>query len=159
MNLDLSPSITIAILLALGFLLFAAEVFLPGLVLGSIGILCVLTAISWSFIGYGAFIGSLTLAASLLLGSIAFLIYLQTFQKLPFTKRLINRAATSDPDSPTQHPLIGKTGISLSPLRPAGTAKIDGRRLDVVAENTFIESGVKIQIIEVEGSRIVVRLS
>jgi membrane-bound serine protease (ClpP class) len=53
--------------------------------------------------------------------------------------------------------VLGRTGIALSPLRPAGVAQIDGERVDVVSDGTFIDAGAAIQVIRVEGNRIVVR--
>src|SRR5699024_3870449 len=53
--------------------------------------------------------------------------------------------------------LVGKKGITITPLRPTGTALIDDKLLDVVAEGNFIEVNQKIVIIHVEGVRIVVR--
>jgi len=54
--------------------------------------------------------------------------------------------------------LIGKTGVTSSVLRPAGIGDFDGVRLNVVTEGGFIEQGKPIEIINVEGTRIVVRL-
>lgn len=52
---------------------------------------------------------------------------------------------------------IGKEGIALTPLRPAGAAEVDGRRLDVVTEGEFISSGARIKVVQVEGTRVVVK--
>ena len=51
----------------------------------------------------------------------------------------------------------GKTGISLSPLRPAGMAEIGGERVDVVTDGEFIPNGIKIEVFKVSGRRIIVR--
>ena len=53
--------------------------------------------------------------------------------------------------------LVGREGVSLTVLRPAGTAVFDDKRLDVVSEGEFISAGVPVRIIRVEGTRIVVR--
>jgi membrane-bound serine protease (ClpP class) len=53
--------------------------------------------------------------------------------------------------------LLGKTGQSVTPLRPSGTAMIDDIRVDVVTGGDFIASGKKIKVIQVEGNRVVVR--
>jgi len=51
---------------------------------------------------------------------------------------------------------VGKVGKAISPLRPAGTGDFDGVRLDVVTEGDFIDKGMDVIIIKVEGRRIVV---
>ena len=53
--------------------------------------------------------------------------------------------------------LVGKSGQSISPLRPAGIALIDGRRVDVVSRGEFIEPETEVEVVFVEGSRVVVR--
>ena len=52
---------------------------------------------------------------------------------------------------------VGRRGIALSPLRPSGTAEIDGRRISVVAEGEFIPAKSPIFVRTVDGPRIVVR--
>jgi len=52
---------------------------------------------------------------------------------------------------------VGREGVSLSVLRPSGTADFDGVKLDVVSESTFIPKGRKVKVVQVNGPRIVVR--
>ena len=53
--------------------------------------------------------------------------------------------------------VIGEKGVSTSDLRPAGVAKFGSKRIDVVSEGDFIPTGSPIEIVEIEGSRVVVR--
>ncbi|MNV75137.1 hypothetical protein D3C71_1684050 [compost metagenome] len=53
--------------------------------------------------------------------------------------------------------LVGMTGVSLTPLRPSGTAMIGNERVDVVTEGGFIAINRPISVVMVEGSRIVVK--
>lgn len=53
--------------------------------------------------------------------------------------------------------IINKTGITKTPLRPAGIAEIDNNRVDVVSEGGFIDKGEKIIVIDVKGSKILVK--
>lgn len=55
--------------------------------------------------------------------------------------------------------LIGRIGKTLTPLRPAGTLLLDDERLDVVSEGNYIATNKDVEIIKIEGSRIVVRES
>ena len=52
---------------------------------------------------------------------------------------------------------LGLTGVPTTVLRPTGMAEFDGVRLNVVSEGEFIQSGTRVQIVRVEGSRILVR--
>lgn len=51
----------------------------------------------------------------------------------------------------------GKTGKALTPLRPSGAAEIFGQRLDVVTGGEFIPAGTPIEVVRVEGGRVVVK--
>jgi membrane-bound serine protease (ClpP class) len=53
--------------------------------------------------------------------------------------------------------LAEKTGTTLTPLRPSGKALIEDKEYDVVAQGAFINKGVEVKVVEVEGARIVVR--
>lgn len=52
---------------------------------------------------------------------------------------------------------MGMEGRTLTPLRPAGTADLGGSRIDVVSEGDFIAAGTLVQVVLVEGGRVVVR--
>lgn len=51
----------------------------------------------------------------------------------------------------------GQTGITLTPLRPAGTAQFGSQRLDVVTEGGFIPANTLVEVLAVEGTRVIVR--
>lgn len=53
--------------------------------------------------------------------------------------------------------LVGKSGKTVTPLRPAGVAMINGQRVDIVTQGEFIAPETEIEVILVEGSRVVVR--
>jgi membrane-bound serine protease (ClpP class) len=53
--------------------------------------------------------------------------------------------------------LLGAEGIAVTTLRPAGTAEINGKRVDVVTDSEYIEHGKPIVVTAVEGMRVVVR--
>ncbi len=52
--------------------------------------------------------------------------------------------------------LVGKNGKAHTDLRPSGTAKIEGQRVDVVTTGEFIKRGSKIKVVAEEGSKVVV---
>jgi membrane-bound serine protease (ClpP class) len=53
--------------------------------------------------------------------------------------------------------LVGAVGETLTPLRPSGVADIGGVRVDVVSQGDFIASGERIEVIRVQGSRVLVK--
>ena len=52
---------------------------------------------------------------------------------------------------------LGAIGVCVTDLRPAGAITVDGEPLDVVAEGGFVKQGDKVKVINVDGSRIMVR--
>lgn len=63
------------------------------------------------------------------------------------------------PDRPSRGTLVGHEGVALSDLRPAGVARIDGHRLDVITEGEWLAAGDAVLVIADEGYRRVVRRS
>jgi membrane-bound serine protease (ClpP class) len=53
--------------------------------------------------------------------------------------------------------LLGKAGVTYTPLHPAGVAIIEGRKVDVVTPGHFIEQNVPIRVVDISGNRVVVR--
>ncbi len=148
----------IIVLVVIGFLMIAAEVFVPGLVLGTLGGLCLVGAVVLCYVSYGALLGTVAFASLAILSIVGFFLWLRLFPHTPLGKRMMLNKSLASRNSLPSADLIGETGEAVTPLRPAGTAIIHGRRMDVVAESGLIESGQKITVVSQEGIRIVVRL-
>jgi membrane-bound serine protease (ClpP class) len=157
--MDFSESATqgIAVLILIGFLMIAAEVFVPGMILGFLGTLCWIAAVSWAYASYGLAAGTMVLAGVSIAGTLAFIGYMAAFPKTFIGRQIINKDAQSTPANIPELTMLGKKGESLTTLRPAGTARIDGRRHDVIAEGSFIEPHSPIIVVRVEGNNLVVR--
>ncbi|MDR2441404.1 MAG: hypothetical protein LBE12_18745 [Planctomycetaceae bacterium] len=54
-------------------------------------------------------------------------------------------------------PLLGQTGITITPLVPAGKAMINGEPINIVSDGELIEKGQTVKVIEVIGYKVVVR--
>ena len=52
--------------------------------------------------------------------------------------------------------LIGKKGDAITDLRPSGTVKIENKRYDVVTQGEYIVKGTLVEVIIIEGSKVVV---
>jgi membrane-bound serine protease (ClpP class) len=83
---------------------------------------------------------------------------------VPFLKKLIrtedmSSATLVSPEQATgaESELVGKTGRTLTLLRPAGRAEIDGEPVDVVAEGAYIPKGTTVEVTAVRGRRLVVK--
>ncbi len=151
--------IEIALFVA-GAVLIVIEIFTPGMGLfGLGGIICILASF---FLTLGGNLTALNLMAVSMV--IAIGIFLLIVKKLP-TSRLWSRLILSDAETTNagfvssddyQH-YVGRTGVVLKILRPAGVIDIDGAHLDVVSEGQFVTVGNKVKVVSVSGNRIVVR--
>ncbi len=70
----------------------------------------------------------------------------------------VERSLTAPDGGASRRPFRkGDLGTRVPELRPAGKATINGRRADVIAEGQMIEQGMEVEVVDVEGARIVVR--
>lgn len=148
-----------ALCLLLGVGLIVVEVFLPGFGLPGISGI-VLVGVGALLVGMS--FGALT-AVGVLLVLIAALAILVSWVlrsavggKMGRSELFLNETDDLRSQSDMQV-LVGKIGKTTSVLRPAGIGDFDGVRLNVVTQGGFIENGADIEIIAVEGARIIVR--
>jgi|GEM_PF-253662 len=85
---------------------------------------------------------------------------LKILPKTPFGKHLILSGPPTDGSAgATDRSLAryeGKRGVTVSPLRPSGFARIDGRKVDVVTRGEMIDDDVEVEVIDVSANRVVV---
>ena len=154
------------VLILAGVLLLVVELLvIPGFgVAGVLGLASIVIAIvrifpndnQWAYVlGYTAIFGAvLTFALFWMLPNSRFVRIFALSTRLanaPGTDRQSARLVAS------YDYMLGQRGIALSDLRPAGVAEINNERKDVVTEGDFIANGSEIEVILVEGSRIVVK--
>jgi membrane-bound serine protease (ClpP class) len=99
---------------------------------------------------------------AIIIAGIGMVILMKIFgKKLHMFNKLVLKDATTTEEGYVSNAnrieLIGKVGKALTPLRPSGTVAVENERLDVVTEGSYIDAGKTVEIIKVEGSRIVVR--
>ena len=148
-------AIWICLIYLLGLALIVWELLTPGFVIGLIGLFTVSASIYWAFHYYP---DSPTFGIALIGATIVIvpLMFRWCFKRvtLQSAQNLTDGYTSADV---TLLALLGKTGMSVTPLRPSGLAQIEGRGIDVTADNVMIEKQTPIQVVKVEGRRIVVR--
>ena len=164
------------LLFGLGVILLAVELFaFPGFgLLGVAGLICMLASAvmllmagDWSDVTFEnpftleAFIRvGVTLALAIVV--MALLVRYVTFDaRSPLGRRLILAGGLGAEAGFQSHEpaadLVGASGTSLTALRPAGKARIDGRRVNVETEGDFVDKGEEVRVVRQEEGRIVVR--
>lgn len=146
----------IIVLLVVGAILMFLEVFLPGLVAGTLGFLCWVAAVILSYRDFGLQTGNLVLGGVLVGLIIGILCWLKFFPESRIAKRFISQRTVGELGV-TKPELVNCTGVTITQLRPSGTAFINGKRVDVITEGALIEQGASIKVVAVEGLRVVVR--
>ena len=154
-------SIFSIILFVIGVGLIIVEMFEPGFgFFGAFGILALIVCI---------FVTAETVAQGLALTAIFFvliLILLAIFLILVSKGRLPGKLVLKESETLEQGfsgtedmaYLMGKSGIVVTTCRPVGNVDFDGVKLEVVTEGEFLEKGAKVEVVEIEGNRVVVKL-
>jgi membrane-bound serine protease (ClpP class) len=158
------------LLVSLGLILVAMEIFfIPGFgIAGIFGILALMGGLGLSLIGSGATWDSMLSALgqvslSILVAILVALFLLRYFQRLPFGKRLLLKTSLLSKEGYASSPeedqrWLGKRGTAATDLHPSGIAHLNGDRVDVVSDGDFINVGQAVEVVRVDGNRIVVRL-
>ena len=146
----------IVLLVAAGLLLLFLETVLPGLIAGALGFLALVGAVAYAYLEFGLKAGNATLfsiVGLLLLGIVLWLKFFpeSRMARVFVSQRQIGTVGAEKPE------LLGKSGVALTTLRPAGTVLFDGRRTDVVTEGGFVAKGQAVTVVAIEGLKVVVR--
>lgn len=149
----------IVTLIAAGFALILVEIFLPGLIAGILGAVLLLIALVVAATRFGADGFLWTLAVEIALGSIFIALWMKYFPRSGLGRRfsLPEPEPQEASTAAVSHVSPGDTGITLTPLRPAGIARIHGHRVDVVAEGTHLDAGTEVTVVKAAGPAIFVR--
>lgn len=156
---------TIVTLLIVGAVLLFLEAILPGAILGILGVGCLVAGVALSYFKFDPQTGTwefdgqtgtwvlLAVSASLVVGVIAWFKY---FPHSRMGQMFVSRGTVGELGLETSS-FLHQTGVAHTNLRPSGTAIINGKRVDVVAEGAFVASGAPIKVVATEGLRVVVR--
>lgn len=151
------------ICLAVGLLLLLIEMFTPGIgVPGVLGVLSLIAVIVIQ-IFFGSPVAAFYISAGVLLIIVgALLFFVRSLQNGRLSRSFIvlndqiDGNSTSLSDTKEQQN-IGRRGITITPLRPAGIAEFDGERMDVMTSGAYLEAGVPVVITDIEGLHILVK--
>ena len=159
----IAANLPILICFLIGIGLMVLEAFMPGFGLPGIsGIILEVVAVALTWMNHGpmAALGMTLIVLSILAIAISMSLRSAANCKLSRSKLVLNDTESNEAGYRSTEDLdvfLGKEGVTTTVLRPTGMAEFDGVRLNVVSEGEFIQSGTRVQIVRVEGSRILVR--
>jgi membrane-bound serine protease (ClpP class) len=154
--LIIPPMATVITLLLVGAALLVVEFFLPGMVAGILGTLCLVAAVVIGYVQFGPRQGTFILLGVMLGLTLGTFFWIAYFPQSRVAQSFVSKKIIRD-TGVGKSELLGQTGIARTDLRPSGSAEINGKRFDVVSEGSMIERGAQVQVVDVEGIRIVVR--
>ncbi len=156
-----TSNLSIVILFFVGLFLLVLEIFvIPGFgITGIGGILAVLASL---FLAFPNFDIAFKVVSSSFLATIVLIVILMRFlPRSPVWQRLSLSATETVEEGyvagPDRGDLLGAQGETITTLRPVGTIKIGDRKMDAVSESAFVEKGVTVEVVKIEGSKVIVR--
>lgn len=146
--------LTVLAFLCFGYLLILVEIFIPGGIVGILGLLLVAYGCYLAF-GLGLYWGLGAIGLSIVLTAV--LVYLIVRSRAARSMMLEDRGEGGW-KAPSQElaALVGEIGTALTTLRPSGQMAIGELRVDVVTDGEYIDAEAPLKVIGVEGSRVVV---
>ena len=147
-------------LIIIGFILILIEIFLvPGVnIFGIFGFVMIVIGIILGYTKLDTIIANFIMIVSVLLSIflIRFVIKSKTWNRM-ILKTDQQKADGFHASADNLDSLMGKHGAAFTKLRPAGIALINDEKIDVMAEGSFVEKGKLVEVVLVEGNRVVVR--
>ncbi|MEX2656034.1 MAG: NfeD family protein [Balneolales bacterium] len=155
----------------IGIGLIAVEIFvLPGVgIAGVAGAILLLFGLFASLVGNVGFsfpslddmstelwtiLLTLLLAIVFIVSTIRYVMKTTVFGRLVLTRSTDTASGYTSYDS--KDDLMGREGVTLTTLRPSGTARFGDRRVDVVSDGDYIEKGTKIKVVATDSGRVMV---
>jgi membrane-bound ClpP family serine protease len=150
-------------LVAAGFLLLAAELFVPtGGVLFVLSVSGIAVGVALTFM-HGPTAGLCTMVGVFVAAPVFGAVVMKIWPRTPLGKRFFltgpDESATvaALPGNLELERLKGRIGRTLSALRPAGVVDFDGRRIDTITEGMMVEPGQWVRCVDVRAGKVVVR--
>ena len=147
--------ILVVTFVVLGIAFFVLEIFfLPGVSIGGVvGTLFIGAAIWYAFAKIGAVAGWVVVAVSVVALLLAVIYFIKG---KPLDKMALNRELESDNPYNMSNVTVGDEGRTLSRLAPMGKVLVNGEDYEAKVRNGFLDGGVEVVVVAVEGNVIVV---
>lgn len=142
-------------LVAVGLILLLVEIlFVPGTTLvGLVGFIVLGVGVGLSFKYFGRETGWMTLGVTSVIAGLTLYV---SFKSNLWSRFALKSAITSKVNEDPVGLSVGEEGVALSALRPIGKAEIGRRSFEVKTLGTYVDSGKRIRIIQINSNQIIV---
>lgn len=150
--------------LIIGFIVAALvlvffEIILPGGVLGVLGALCVLAATWFGFDAYGV-VGGVTVFFGTLV-AIAVLVFVEfkLLAKTSLGQKFFLKASIEGHtrEAVAEDSIIGREGIALTRLNPAGKVAVDGKSYEAHSQDGYIDRDQAIAVVAQDNFKLIIK--
>jgi membrane-bound ClpP family serine protease len=149
----------IILLFIIGILLLAAEVLVPGGIIGSVGGILMFTGCVLAFLDFGVGGGLVAVVIALLLGVAAFYVELRILPRTRMGRRAFltteMKGVSAAFGSEAKH-LVGKPAAALTMLSPSGYVLVAGQRYEAFCQSGQAPVGAALEVIGADSFRLIV---
>lgn len=151
--------LAIIILTVAGVLLLAAEIILPGGVLGVIGSFCLLGVVVMTFLHAGVMWALAALAISLLLALLTFFVEIKVLEKTRLGREsILSHSLQGSATGPqATEAIVGSCGEVITPMNPTGMVRISGALYEAASIDGSLERGDPVVVAGQDNFRLLVK--
>lgn len=153
-------SSTVLLLFAVGLVLLAFEVIVPGAILGVIAGALLIGGVAVAFVEHGPEGGLLAMIAAVFAVGAVLYFELRILPRTRLGKRMFLEKAI---DGASQPPIaaktadvVGRDAVAITALGPTGVVEVGGRRYEARCESGFATEGSRLRVTRVETFQLVV---
>ena len=148
----------IATLIGIALVLFLFEIFVPGGILGVMGILCMFAACWVAYTEIGPVGATITFLVALVISLGMFILELKVISKTRFGEGFFHRTSLQETSlKPQAGPeVIGKVGETSTRMNPTGMVLIDGVQYEASSRTGLLGKGVYVKVVNVDNFRMIV---
>jgi membrane-bound serine protease (ClpP class) len=149
-------TVIIAVLVLGLVLLFVEVAIVPGFgVTGALGLLALAAGATAAWTELGPLWGGVTGGVSVVAAGA--MLYWLPKSRLG-RKMVLEHSQAEAISQEDRSELVGRRGITVTPLRPIGRVRFGSDEVDVMTEGEYVESNQEVEVMTVEGPRVVVRV-
>jgi membrane-bound serine protease (ClpP class) len=151
-----TPTIIVIVLVVGLLLLFTEVAVVPGFgVAGILGILALGAGAVAAWTELGPFWGGITAGGSIVVSAI--MLYWLPKSRAG-RKMVLEHSHAESVSQEDRSSLVGRRGVTVTPLRPIGRVRFGSDEVDVMTEGEYVDSDQEVEVMSVEGPRVVVRI-
>lgn len=152
----MTPLIIVVVLVVGLILLFTEVAVVPGFgVAGVLGVLALGAGAVAAWTELGPFWGGITAGGSVVAATVMLIWLPKSRAGRKMVLEHDQGQATSQED---RSALVGRRGVTVTPLRPIGRVRFGADEVDVMTEGEYIDTDQEVEVVSVEGPRVVVRV-